>query len=141
MRVSKAERDKALTDLRASLTPGMTVYTTLRHRAASGMFRIIDVHVIEDNEPRWLGMLTAKVIGYGYDDRRQGLRVSGTGMDMGFAVVYALSSAVFREGFGCIGERCPSNDHSNGDRNYAPHTEAAPHWHKSGGYALRQRWM
>jgi hypothetical protein len=45
-------------------------------------------------------------------------------MDMGFHVVYNLSSALYRGGFGCIGDkpvRCPSNDHSNGDRDYTPH--------------------
>ncbi len=34
-------------------------------------------------------------------------------------------------GFG----HCPSNDHSNGDRDYSPHH------HSSGGYALSQRWL
>ena len=54
---------------------------------------------------------------------------------MGFAVIYELSQALFPKGFECIGEKCPSNDHSNGDRDYTPHH------HNSGGYALKHRWM
>jgi hypothetical protein len=82
-------------------------------------------------------------------------------MDMGFHLVYTLSYALYPQGFGCVGERCPSNDHSNGDRDYTPHgcydengaledREPGPgelrdgcrrHWHRDGGYALTQRWL
>lgn len=153
-KISTQERDKAREDLRAFVKPGMTVYTILRHRARSGMFRVIDVQVIEDNEPRWVGFLAHKATGIGYDREREGLRLSGCGMDMGFHVVYELSHALYSEGFGCIGEKCPSNDHSNGDRDHTKHTcvhtrecserqgcSAVHHWHRDGGYALRHRWM
>ena len=37
---------------------------------------------------------------------------------------------------------CPSNDHSNGDRDYTPHGPNHKHWHDSdGGYALRHEWL
>jgi len=91
-------------------------------------------------------------------------------MDMGFHLVSTLSYYLYPEGFGCTGksegrDRCPSNDHSNGDRDYTPHTQkqigwatcdaccdpgttsiltgcaAHSHWHKSGDYALRHSWM
>ena len=82
-------------------------------------------------------------------------------MDMGFHLVYSLSYALWPDGFGCVGAGCPSNDHSNGDRDYTPHgpTDAngdpedrdpgpgeardglVRHWHRDGGYALRQRWL
>jgi hypothetical protein len=39
------------------------------------------------------------------------------------------------DGWTCIGEKCPSNDHFNGDRNYEPHL------HKSGAYAITKRDM
>lgn len=64
------------------------------------------------------------------------LVVNGCGMDMGFHVVYELGYTLYgRDGFICIGERCPSNDHSNGDRDYTPHA------HTDGGYALRYEWL
>lgn len=153
-KATKQEREKAINMLREFVKPGMTVYTTLRHRASSGMFRVIDLHVIIDNEPRWIGYTAATVMGDRYDDRRQGIKASGCGMDMGFHLVYNLSRTLFQGRFGCIGEGCPSNDHSNGDRDYTPDdagdirwTEGSPykaphaHRHSDGGYALRHRWM
>ena len=75
--------------------------------------------------------------------KRDGIIMGGCGMDMGFSLVYNLSSALFPDGFECIGKgddrgafsRCPSNDHTNGDRDYSPHK------HSDGGYALRHRWL
>jgi hypothetical protein len=90
---------------------------------------------------------------------------------MGFHLAYTLSRVIYPDGFGCIGKpndaarrwsgACPSNDHSNGDRDYTPHglsdengvpedREPAPgevadgckrHWHRDGGYALLHRWI
>ena len=57
-------------------------------------------------------------------------------MEMGFSLVYTLSSTLYPEGFKCIGYgRCPSNDHRNGDRDYSPHQ------HDSGGYAINHEWL
>lgn len=54
------------------------------------------------------------------------VKMGGAGMDMGFALVHSLSYALFPDGFGCIGDGCPSNDHSNGDRDYTPHGGIRP---------------
>ncbi len=125
--------------LRELLKPGDTVFTKLVSVSRSGMFRRIDVYVFRDNEPVWLTGSVAPLIGARYTmndwQKQAGLGVSGCGMDMGFHVVYELSYALFKDGFDCIGEKCPSNDHSNGDRNYEPHQ------HSSGAYALKHRWL
>jgi hypothetical protein len=100
--------------------------------------------------------------------KHDGVIVGGCGMDMGFHVVYTLSRYLYPDGFGCIGAGCPSNDHGNGDRDYTAHGctwdgsqsnmgdlhgpthergtisggKYGPcHWHRDGGYALRQRWL
>ena len=156
MRVSKADRDEALAVLRKWIKPGDTVYTVLDHVSRSGMSRIIRVVLLQtgddgkpvDLHPNWA---VGKVLGLSHGKRNgrelDGLRVDGCGMDMGFHLVYNLSRTLFRDGFGCIGEGCPSNDHSNGDRDYTPHgTKNAPddphgHWHRDGGYTLKQRWL
>jgi hypothetical protein len=58
--------------------------------------------------------------------------MGGAGMDMGFALVYNLSRSLYPNGFDCIGESCPSNDHVNGyNRSH----------HADGGYALQQSWL
>jgi hypothetical protein len=176
MTLTKAFRDRGVTqedvtrwieEMRRDLPPGSTVYTTVKHVARSGMSRSIDVHTIEDNEPRWMSYRVAAILGESFDEQRESVRVYGAGMDMGFQLVYNLSSVLYPRGFGCIGKDCPSNDHSNSDRDYTPHTlsgmtgkgedvvaiglaqeqDNGPkaggywHWHRSGGYALRQRWM
>lgn len=142
MPTSKTDRDDALARLREWVEPGDELCTILRHVSRSGMSRVIDVIKWGDDECHpgkqrvyGLGYNAAQAAGYSYDRDRNGVKIGGCGMDMGFQLVYTLSSALYPDGFECIGENCPSNDHSNGDRDYSPHH------HKDGGYAIRQRWL
>jgi hypothetical protein len=184
----QAEVEQAKEHLRNWLKPGDTVYTILRHVSRSGMQREIGLYVVRGDEVQWLGGWAATALGYRIG-KYDGLVVGGCGMDMGFHLVYNLSRVLFRDGFGCIGDRetswrihteetcparsyhdaakpdacehreswtsrasCPSNDHSNGDRDYTPHLtlrakvlpgqeDSIRHWHADGGYALRHRWL
>src|SRR3990167_736484 len=113
--------------------PGDTIYTILRHVSRFGMQRVIDLIVLTEDGPRSITYQTSVLTGTPLSRDWYGVKVRGTGMDMGFAVVYDLSYQLFSQGFGCVGDGCPSNDHFNGDRDYTPHP------HKDGGYALRQR--
>lgn len=159
---SEAARTESIERLKEwGVKPGDTIYTILKSVSASGMSRKLSVFKIENNEPVWLSYHVARIVG-SWDDKSESVRVSGVGMDMGFHTVYALSSALFPDGFGCIGDGCPSNDHSNGDRDYTPHVQMLPdwdhvnsrhtdtlvatvvgagHWHSDGGYALKHRWL
>lgn len=156
-KASDAEKQEAVRQLREWVKPGDTIYTTLERVSRSGMQREIRLYKIHDNEPQWLSGYASKALGM-RRGKRDGIVVGGCGMDMGFHLVYALSHVLFPDGFGCIGEgngygtRCPSNDHSNGDRDYTmnhcdgrekiAHThDNGCHWHRSGGYALRHRWL
>jgi len=130
---TRAQQAEALEQLR-DLKPGETVFTFLKHVSRSGMYRAIDLYIIRENTPRRISW-SAAALCEGYDDRHEAAKASGCGMDMGFHLVYNLSSRLFPTGFGCIGEGCPSNDHTNGDRDYLPHQ------HRDGGYALIHRWM
>ena len=137
----KTERDEAITKLREHFKPGDTVYTVLDHVSASGMTRHIRVvlpFTRDDGTVDFLhpNYLVGKALGVRQAKRGDGLVVGGCGMDMGFHLAYNLGRVLFSEGFDCVGERCPSNDHSNGDRNYAPHRHTG-----DGGYALRHRWV
>src|SRR3990167_5500047 len=98
------------------------------------MMRVIDV-IIPGDSPRSIASSVAYALDDTLDRNRWGVRVGGCGMDMGFHLVYNLSRVLFPDGFDCIGKDFPANDHSNGDRDYKPHT------HKDGGYALKQRWL
>lgn len=81
------------------LTPGDTVYTILRSVSRSGMSRRVDVVVMSTDHdgkpyPARITHLVAAVLGNSSDPDR-GMRVNGCGMDMGFHVVYSLSSKLF----------------------------------------------
>lgn len=138
-RVSEELRQESLERLRELLPPGSTVHCVLRHVSRSGMCRWIDLFTFEpDGAKTYLSGYAWNVgIGEGQHpndqrDSRGGLRISGCGMDMGFALTYQLSRTLYPEGFACAGERCPSNDHSN--RVERKH-------HPEGGYALRHAWI
>lgn len=131
-----AERADAQDRLRALLAPGDTVYTVLRHVSASGMTRHIGAVIMVDGAPMDMSGLVARAIGERFHPRNGGVVMGGCGMDMGFHLVYVLSRVLYPDGHPCVGVvRCPSNDHSNGDRNYGAHV------HADGGYALRHRWL
>jgi hypothetical protein len=141
MKAIEQKRQEAINTLKNDfhLVPGDTIYTRLVHVSRSGMYRVIDLYVIRDNVPLRLSW-SAAVLLEGYDRRHEGAKASGCGMDMGFHLVHNLGYALFPDGFECTGRdeymnRCPSNDHSNGDRDYTPHH------HSSGGYAFKQVWI
>lgn len=133
-KINEAEKQEALVHLRDMIKPGDTLYTILRHVSASGMSRSISVVLMKDGQPYQLDYWISKT-GESIDQRNGGVKRGGCGMNMGFDLVYSLSHRLFPEGYECIGERCPSNDHNNGDR------DRTPHHHQSGGYALRQQWL
>jgi hypothetical protein len=126
---------------------GRTIYTILHRVSRSGMQRSISLRLIRrgsatrDDQVLDISPLVAILLDLSRS-RYGGIKVDGCGMDMGFHLVYQLSSAMFPKGFKCLHpraaktrvlyERCPSNDHSNGE--HPPH-------HRDGGYALRHKWM
>ena len=121
--------------LGSELPPGAMIYTILRHVSRSGMSRWIDAYYHGHGSPICLSPQAARILGCPLSNRWQGVRLNGCGMDIGFELVYCLSRALYPDGFQCVGEKCPSNDHSNGDRDYTPHH------HTDGGYALRHQWL
>lgn len=138
MRQAEREKLEARDKLREWIKPGDTVYTILRHVSRSGMSRDISVKISDGNggflHPDYL---VAKATGSRLA-KSEGIKIGGCGMDMGFALVYDLSHALYGEGYRCLGEkaRCPSNVHSN---------ERERHYHgnrkHTDGYALNQSWL
>lgn len=112
------ERDAACDELREWLKPGDTVSCILRSVSRSGMSREIS---FVDKEMRNLDYPISKACGYRFG--KQGLKVGGCGMDMGFAVVYELGHRLWPKG----------TDKPHGTRNGEPDSD--------GGYALKQRWL
>jgi hypothetical protein len=105
-----------------------TIKTICRHVSSSGMFRLIDMYAVKDGELVYLSGLADTLGVAKRDSKRQGLRVSGCGMDMGFHLVYSFSYAVFPDGF-----KLRKGDYGrNGDKSG---------FDEDGGYALKQEWI
>lgn len=132
----KADRRKnAIKDLleEEQVKVGDVIYTSLVSVSRSGMSRRIRLFHMRNNIPVDITLEAGRVLGL--TEKGEGIRVDGCGMDMGFFLVYSLSSRLWPNGHECIGEECPSNAHSNGDRDYTPHH------HRDGGYALKHIWL
>ena len=114
---------EACNSLREFIAPGTTVYTSLNHCARSGMMRVIDLFVIQDNEPRRITWTVCQALGETYNRKHEGLKMSGCGMDMGFEAAYRLGHALWPNG----------TDKPHGTRNGEADSD--------GGYALKQRWL
>ena len=136
MKYTIERRADARTQLERMLKPGDTVHTILKHTSRSGMMRRIQAVRISNGTPHQIGGYAGVLMGEAIDGELA-VKMQGCGMDMGFALVYGLSATLYPDGFECLGEkaRCPSSDHSNGDRDYTAHN------HRDGGYALRQQWL
>lgn len=90
------ERDEALAKLRTMLPPGSTVYTILRHVSRSGMQRSISCVVMTPEGPQDVDWLVRRALDLTFDRNHSGVKMEGAGMDMGFALVYSLSFALYR---------------------------------------------
>ena len=133
------ERQEAIEKLREWIKPGDTVHTILRHVSKSGMTRDIGIVLIRDDgstiHPNYAVSRALDM-----PLKHDAVRIGGCGMDMGFAIVYDLSYALYGEGYKCTGKdkrgesSCPSNFHSNG----GAYHRARKH---TDGYALHHKWL
>lgn len=89
--------------------------------------------------PHWIGRLCADAIGMPWDGRREGIKIGGCGMDMGYEIAYLLGWALFGKEWPCTGPGCPSNVHYNPGEERDDYTPG--HLHGDGGYALRHSWL
>lgn len=98
-----AERDKSIEVINSLIDGGNpdAVYTTVMHVSRTGMSRVIKVVLTDVGEDGRtyaydVSWRVARILGWRYSERRGGVVVSGGGMDMGFHLVYSLSSALGR---------------------------------------------
>jgi hypothetical protein len=130
-KVSKVDKLEALAHLRKLCPPGTTIRTILKHRARSGMYRVIDAYVIKGGELLRISWSGAVAAGFRYDDKHEGIIVGGCGMDIGFHFVNSLSYALH-------------GMHSKGE-GAAPENQGRPfkprRGHYRAGYSLEHRWL
>ena|SRR3990167_173938 len=152
-RFNEQDKKEAISKLMPMLRKSkFMVYSQVRHVSSSGMMRHIDFFVMNSNKPININWYIERITNTyfrakSYNAKNaDSLRVSGCGMDMGFAVVYALSSCIYghrKESiFKCRGEGCPSNDHTNDRKPYQwDRVKSKGKIHSDGGYALIQKWL
>jgi hypothetical protein len=133
----KTEREEARERLLEWIKPGDRIYCVLRHVSSSGMLRVIQLIKFEADRPLHIGYNAALAMDDRYDRDREGIRVGGAGMDMGFHLVYNLGRTLWPNGYRCSGKGCHSNDHANGPH-YTPDGRMK---HRDGGYALKSVWL
>jgi hypothetical protein len=86
--------------LRAVLKPGMTVYTILRYVSASRNTRDISLFLIRDGEPWDMSYLVCRAFDWKRHQENGGIRVKGSGMDMGLELVQTISRQFFTKANG-----------------------------------------
>lgn len=155
---SKTERAEALENLRKWLKPGDTVYTILDHVSRSGMTRhirlLVNIKGDEGARRDFIHPNRAAAIVLGESQaKRDGLIVTGCGMDMGFATVYNLSRYLFPDGFGVEGisdiDGAKVRPESKQDAaamvangyKFRGRNGDASGWDDDGGYALSHSWL
>ena len=101
--IKEQERQESISYLKSMLNKDDTIHTQLCHVSQSGMTRHIKVRLIRDNIPLDLSFHTSRALDWAMaKDRfgdRNGIRVGGCGMDMGFHLVYTLSRELFDDGY------------------------------------------
>ena len=130
------ERDHARATLLKMLTPGDTIYTKLDHVSRSGMFRCISLYIGSKDGKGDITDITyyaARVLDDKISAKHSGIEVGGCGMDMGFHLVYNLSSVLYRAGEGFKADPA-AMARFNERAKYPAHSDDP-------GYLLSQRWL
>lgn len=153
---NNTDRAEAIEILRGFIKPGDAICCTVMHVSQSGMSRTIKLQVAViggDGRPyiRDISYTASKAIGVRFDQNNGGVVMSGCGMDMSFAAVYALGRALFPNGFGLVGSKIGSEGYRRAkSRNAAAQmirngwtfrgrNGDASGWDADGGYALDYR--
>lgn len=160
-----AVRQEAIDRLKEWIKPGDTLYTQIKSVSRSGMSRVIQVMKIScrtetdvdgnaSTEPdiSYLGYNVALALDWKYDRDREGIKVGGCGMDMGFHVVHSLGYALYgkeaSEGEGDDANKlrealfaADPSYYQQGGRSKPDTTKPDRLWFGGAGYALKQRWI
>ncbi len=91
-----AHREQQRGKLLGWIKPGDTVYTVLRNVSKTGMSRRIAPLIVHDGHIINISAIVSDVLEWRWNDEGSVI-VGGCGMDMGFHLVYCLSSTLFRE--------------------------------------------
>ncbi len=117
-----AEREADIAYFRELFPVGARVATSVVHVARSGMSRSIKVFAVIDGSIYDVSWRVARLLREPSDNNHGGVKVSGCGMDMTFAIVYSLGRTLYPEGFPVTGTgRNGDTSGRDSDGGYALH--------------------
>jgi hypothetical protein len=96
------ENKETIKKLKKAFPKGSTAYTKVIHCSNSGMMRIISVMSIKKNQPYYHNYNINEILSnvkHAEKFGEYGLKVNGCGMDMGFHIIYSLSSKLYGDGY------------------------------------------
>jgi hypothetical protein len=97
--VTSISEDEAIDLLKENVKEGDTIWTIVRWYSKSSGMRIIDLIVIKENKPLFIGRQASAALQRKYDEDKEGLVTGGWGMDFAFDLVYRLSEKLFGSGY------------------------------------------
>lgn len=121
-------KEIAFSRLKKYLKPGSTIYHTVKHVAKSGMSRQISFYIVRDGKIESINWELSHILDYKRNPSNGALKIGGTGMDMGFHVVYSAGRKLFPNGF----KLAEGQYGRNGDKSG---------FDKDGGYAFQSEWI
>ena len=94
-------KEEAIKRLKEEIKKGDTLWTQLNHVSQSGMTRHISVRQIKKDYPLDWTRLVSIALDWKEAKNRcgGGIKVGGCGMDMGFHLIYTLSSVLYNDGY------------------------------------------
>ena len=93
------DKEYAIERLKEVFKKGDTLHTQLMHVSQSGMTRHIKVRQLKNDKPLDWTYLVSKALDWKLSNKTNGIKVGGCGMDMGFHLIYTLSSELFNDGY------------------------------------------
>ena len=95
---TKVHRDTAIQKLREVVTPGSTIYVVLRRKNPLGTCRWLEFYHVRDGELKRITWDVALAVDGEYCREHDALKVTGAGLDVGYASVESLGQALLGSG-------------------------------------------
>lgn len=95
---TEVQHDTAIQKLREVITTGATIYVVLRHKNKLGTCRWLEFYHVQEGELKRITWDVVLATQSEYCREHDAVKVTGSGLDVGFASVDSLADALFGAG-------------------------------------------
>ena len=92
---TEVQRDTAVKNLREVIAPGATIYVLLRRKNKLGTCRWVEFYHINEGQLKCITWDVALAIQGEYCREHDAVKITGAGLDVGYASVRELSDALY----------------------------------------------